>query len=153
MRYGYLGLGMILFGAFGLVLIVMFQTITINNDSEYYVLKESVEASMYESIDMSYYIQTGGLKIIEQKFVANCTRRFYESIEGNGDSYSLAFYDIMEKPPKVSVIATSKTGKYQLEINKEATSADIQNKLSGILEFSPDGGNGWENLNNRENVQ
>ena len=46
MRYGYLGLGMILFGAFGLVLIVMFQTITINNDSEYYVLKEAMEAYM-----------------------------------------------------------------------------------------------------------
>ena len=93
------------------------------------------------------------LKIIEQKFVANCTRRFYESIEGNGDSYSLAFYDIMEKPPKVSVVATSKTDSYQLKYNSDTISADIQNKLSGILEFSPDGGNGWENLNNRENVQ
>ena len=107
---------------------------------------------MYESIDMSYYIQTGKLKIIEQKFVANCTRRFYESIEGNGDSYSLAFYDIMEKPPKVSVVATSKTDNYQLKYNSDTTSADIQNKLSGILEFSPDGGNGWESLDNRENI-
>ncbi len=153
MKYAYLSLGMVLVGMFGLTFITYFQNVTVNNESEYYVLKESVEASMYESIDMSYYIQTGGLKIIEQKFVANCTRRFYESIEGNGDSYSLAFYDIMEKPPKASVVATSKTGKYQLEINASATSADIQNKLSGILEFSPDGGNGWENLNNRENVQ
>ena len=153
MKYTFWGFGLIMAGLFGLFFIVMFENVTINNESEYYVLRESVEAAMYESIDMSYYIQTGGLKIIEQKFVANCTRRFYESIEGNGDSYSLAFYDIMEKPPKVSVVATSKTDNYQLEINKEATSADIQNKLSGILEFSPDGGNGWENLNNRENVQ
>lgn len=155
MKYAYLSLGMILVGMFGLTFITYFQNVTVNNESEYYVLKESVEAAMYESIDISYYMVSDKeeLKIIEQKFVANCTRRFYESIEGNGDSYSLAFYDIMEKPPKASVVATSKTGKYQLEINASATSADIQNKLSGILEFSPDGGNGWENLNNRENVQ
>lgn len=153
MKYAYLSFGLIFVGMLGLAFITFFQNVTINNESEYYVLKESVEAAMYESIDMSYYIQTGKLKIIEQKFVANCTRRFYESIEGNGDSYSLAFYDIMEKPPKVSVVATSKTDSYQLKYNSDTISADIQNKLSGILEFSPDGGNGWENLNNRENVQ
>ena len=152
MKYAYLSLGMILVGMLGLSFITFFQNVTINNESEYYVLKESVESAMYESIDMSYYRQTGELKILEEKFVANCTRRFYESIEGNGDGYSLTFYDIMEKPPKVSVVATSKTDNYQLEINKEAISADIQNKLSGILEFSSDGGNDWEDLNNRENV-
>ncbi len=152
MKYAYLSFGLIFVGMLGLAFITFFQNVTINNESEYYVLKESVEASMYESIDMSYYIQTGKLKIIEQKFVANCTRRFYESIEGNGDSYSLAFYDIMEKPPKVSVVATSKTDNYQLKYNSDTTSADIQNKLSGILEFSPDGGNGWESLDNRENI-
>ena len=94
MKYAYLSFGLIFVGMLGLAFITFFQNVTINNESEYYVLKESVEAAMYESIDMSYYIQTGKLKIIEQKFVANCTRRFYESIEGNGDSYSLAFYDI-----------------------------------------------------------
>ena len=77
MKYAYLSLGIILVGILGLSFITFFQNVTINNESEYYVLKESVEASMYESIDMSYYMTTGKLKILEEKFVANCTRRFY----------------------------------------------------------------------------
>lgn len=149
MKYAYLSLGIILVGILGLSFITFFQNVTINNESEYYVLKESVEASMYESIDMSYYMTTGKLKILEEKFVANCTRRFYSSIEGNSNGYSLAFYDIMESPPKASVVATSKTDNYQLEFNSNVSSADIQNKLSGILEFDPDGGYGWDFLESR----
>ncbi len=128
---------MILVGIFGLTFITYFENVTVNNESEYYVLKESVEASMYEAIDMGYYRQTGKLKIMEEKFVANCTRRFYESIVGIGEGYSLSFYDIMESPPKVSVIATSATDTYKLDINT-SSSANIKNKLSGILEFDPE---------------
>ena len=43
----------------------MFENVTVNNESEYYVLREAVEASMYESVDIEYYINTGNLKIIE----------------------------------------------------------------------------------------
>ncbi len=149
MKYAYLSLGIILVGILGLSFITFFQNVTINNESEYYVLKESVEASMYESIDMSYYMTTGKLKILEEKFVANCTRRFYSSIEGNSNGYSLSFYDIMESPSKVSVVATSKTDNYQLGFSSNVSSADIQNKLSGILEFDPDGGYGWDFLESR----
>ena len=42
----------------------------------------------------------------------------------------------MEKPPKVSVVATSKTDKYRLRVDSDVeSSVDIKNKLSGILEF------------------
>ena len=64
MKYAYLSLGIILVGILGLSFITFFQNVTINNESEYYVLKESVEASMYESIDISYYMTTGKLKIL-----------------------------------------------------------------------------------------
>ncbi len=139
MKYVYLSFGVILVGMFGIVFIVMFENVTINNESEYYVLKESVEAAMYESIDMSYYRQTGKLKIIEEKFVANCTRRFYESVNGVGSGYVLQFYDIMESPPKVSVVATSSTDSYKVNITDmdAETGFDIKNGLSGILEFNP----------------
>ena len=33
----------------------MFEFITLDNDSEYYVLKESMEASMLESVDLACY--------------------------------------------------------------------------------------------------
>ena len=139
MKYAYLSLGMILVGMFGLIFITYFENITVNNESEYYVLKEAVEASMYESIDVNYYRQTGEIKIMEEKFVANCTRRFYASINGNSSKgYSLEFYDIMEKPPKVSVKAISNTSNYQLDFKTNASS-DIENRLSAILEFTSSG--------------
>lgn len=136
MKYTFWGFGLIMAGLFGLFFIVMFENVTINNESEYYVLRESVEAAMYESIDIAYYRNYGEIKIIEEKFVANCTRRFYNSISGSGSGYTLEFYDIMEKPPKVTVVATSTTNSYEFVENKDGF--DIVNDLSAILEFNPD---------------
>ena len=92
---------------------------------------------MYESVDLAYYRDTGKLKIIEEKFVSNCTRRFYRSISGFGKGYQLTFYDIMESPPKVSVVATSKTNSYSAVELGGNDGFDIENALSAILEFNP----------------
>lgn len=140
MKYSFSWLILIAVGGFGIILLMLFENVAINNESEYYVLKESVEAAMYESIDYLYYARTGELKIVEEKFVSNCTRRFYTSISGFGDGYELTFYDIMESPPKVSVSATSKTDDYVFfswgEGNEDNTTTfDIKNTLSAILEF------------------
>ncbi len=143
MKYTFLSLGLIMAGMVGIVTIVMFENITIGNESEYYVLKEAVEASMYESIDVAYYRSCddscpyGGLKIIKEKFVTNCTRRFYNSITG-GTGYKLDFYDIMESPPKVSVVATSSTSDYSLYFDAEENdkSFKIMNDLSAIFELN-----------------
>lgn len=127
-------------GFVGLCVLVFFENVTVNNESEYYVLKEATKAAMIESIDKAYYRETGMMKIIEEKFVANCTRRFYTSISGFGGGYKLTFYDIMESPPKVTVVATSKTNDYSFftmgDGNEDnQTSFDIENALSAILEF------------------
>lgn len=142
-----MGIGIILFGMFGLIGLVMFETLTINNESEYYVLREAIEASMLESIDFTCYHldpEEGGcdvdeVKIIEQKFVENFTRRFAASISGDVTEYNIKFYDIMEKPPKVTVQITGKTREYFLDSQGEnGSSFDIQNNLSGILELYND---------------
>lgn len=154
-----------MFGIFGLVFIVMFQSITINNESEYYVLKEAMEAAMLESIDLACYrmgddngcidedgdgnldIDINGkcikkacgsndVKIIEQKFVENFTRRFAASISGDVTEYELEFYDIMEMPPKVTVVIKAKTQEYLLGPGDEKSSFSIVNELSGILELN-----------------
>lgn len=137
MKYTFWGFALIMAGIFGLLFIVMFENITINNESEYYVLKESVEAAMYESIDMRYYKEFGKLKIMEEKFVANCTRRFYNNITGSGSGYTLEFYDIMESPPKVTVVARSTTDSYG--VVSDNADFDIVNELSAIFEFEPNG--------------
>ena len=147
MRYSFLGIGFIILGMFGLIGLVLFETITVNNESEYYVLREAIEASMLESIDWACYHlepEEGGcnedeVKIIEQKFVENFTRRFTASIVGDVTEYKIEFYDIIEKPPKVSVKITGKTGEYFFDSQGEnGTSFDIQNSLTGILELSRD---------------
>ena len=146
MKYGFLGLGLILAGMFGLVFIVAFESITINNESEYYTLKEAMEAAMIESVDwecfrlpISYGDVTingcnGRLKISEQKFVENFTRRFATSISGDASKYSIEFYDIMEMPPKATIVVSGTTQKYQLSTQSKDISFDIKNNLSGILE-------------------
>ena len=139
MKYAYLSLGMVAFGIVGIGFIVFFENVTINNESEYFVLREAVKASMYESIDTVYYAQTDGakLKIAREKFVANCTRRFFKSISGGGKGYQLTFYDIMESPPKVSVVARSKTDSYSAVGLGGDDGFNITNDLSAILEFNP----------------
>ena len=142
MKYSFLGLSLIMFGLFGLIFIIMFQSITVNNESEYYVLKEAMESAMLESVDLSCYRigeENGGcredqLKIIEQKFVENFTRRFAASISGDVTEYKLEFYDIIESPPKATVVIKGKTQEYMLS-NDEKDSFDIVNDLSGILEL------------------
>lgn len=145
MKYTFLSFGMIMFGMFGLVFIVMFESITINNESEYYVLKEAMEAAMIESIDLNCYMRSsnscnengcgcgGDLKIVEQKFVENFTRRFAASISGDVTEYDIEFYDIIEKPPKATVVIKGTTQKYILSTGDSGSSFDLVNNLSGIL--------------------
>ena len=53
MKYAFWGFGLLMAGIFGLMFILMFESITVNNESEYYSLKEAMEASMLESIDLA----------------------------------------------------------------------------------------------------
>ena len=164
MKYTFWGMGLIMLGLCGVVLIVMFEAITINNESEYYVLKETMEAAMLESIDLACYrvgdengdvlIDTGSdgivdstvidgacgdneLKIIEQAFVENFTRRFAKSINGSVQNYTIEFYDIMEMPPKATVVIKGKTKSFGILSEKgEDVTFDLTNNLSGILELN-----------------
>lgn len=183
MKYSFFGFGVILFGLLGIFFLVMFQEITTNNESEYYVLKEAMEAAMLESVDIACYkngdengyidsdndgilddidgdgvvtdYETGiedlddkvgcginDLKIIEQKFVENFTRRFAASVSGNVAEYKIDFYDIMESPPKATIVISSKTNEYLMlsdktdnSIEYDKASFTIVNELSGILEL------------------
>ena len=144
MKYAYWGFALIMAGLFGLAFIVMFQDITINNESEYYVLKEAMEASMLESVDWVCYrigTENGGcgvneLKISEQKFVENFTRRYAASASGSVSSYTIEFYDIIEKPPKATVVIRGKTQNFSiLSEDDEEVTFNITNDLSGILEL------------------
>lgn len=134
MRYSYAAVSMIFVGMLAFVILMVFQDITVNNEADYYSIKEAMEASMVESIDKSYYARTGELKIVEQKFVANFTRRFANGTMGNSNNYIIDFYDIMESPPKASVVIRNNTD--LMVISKNST--DIVNSLTSILEATVD---------------
>ena len=89
---------------------------------------------MIESIDLKYYRETGDLKIIKEKFVENFTRRYSESTLFIGTKYTISFFDIMEVPPKVTIMIDTGIENYRIYNNVD--DYNIVNNLSSILEFT-----------------
>ena len=120
-------------GIIGVSIILLFQQLTTTNENDYYLLKEITEAAMVDSIDISYYRETGELKIVREKFVENFTRRFAESTLIIGSKYTIKFFDIMEEPPKVSVRID--TGIENYKIYNTSGNYEVLNQLTGIFEY------------------
>ena len=120
-------------GIIGVSIILLFQQLTTTNENDYYLLKEITEAAMVDSIDISYYRETGELKIVREKFVENFTRRFAESTLIIGTKYTIKFFDIMEEPPKVSVRID--TGIENYKIYNTSGNYEVLNQLTGIFEY------------------
>ena len=90
----------VLLGLFGIVVVNIFQNVTVDNDRVYYLIKESTEAAAFDAVDLTYYRLSGKLRMVEDKFVENLTRRFAENVT-IGD-YRIVVEDINEMPPKIS---------------------------------------------------
>lgn len=133
MKWSFTGVGLIVFGLIGLTIILLFEQITTSNENDYYLLKEITNAAMVDSIDIAYYRETGDLKIVREKFVENFTRRYSESTLFIGTSYTISFYDIMEVPPKVTIVIDTGLGQYR--IFNDISDYNVQNTLTGILEY------------------
>ncbi len=139
MKWSFASVGLIVLGMFGIIIIMLLNDITVSNEQDYYTLKDATEAAMIEAVDVAYYRLTGEIKISQEKFVENFTRRFSEtSIFGQGN-YDVAFYQIIEYPAKVSLRIYDDTGTYNIYTytsDSEATQAKIVNELSAILDGS-----------------
>lgn len=135
MKYAFVSAGIIAFGLIGLTLLFLFGALTVNNEQDYYNLKEVTEAAMVESIDIAYYRDTGELKMSQEKFVENFNRRLAESTAAGVSNYNVIFEDIVERPPKVSVVIVTSTGEYTVYGDTE--SFDIANKIDAILAYTP----------------
>lgn len=131
MKESFWGLFVVIMGLIGLALLSFFQTITTTNEEVYYLLKESTEAAMFDSIDIGYYRAYGKLKIDKEEFTEDLTRRFAQSY-GKLSTYRIEVYDIIEEPPKVSVllVVDNKAKVY----NYDAIDFDIMNRIDSILE-------------------
>ena len=126
MKWSFYSAGMVMFGLVGMGIIVLFIQLTVNSDEEYYLLKEVTEASMMDSIDITYYRNTGNIKIIKEKFA--------QSTNNNANSYQIKISNIVESPPKVSVEITSELGKRT--IFKSRDDYNVYSDLDAIIEFN-----------------
>lgn len=133
MKWSTVTVGVMILGIIGVSIILLFQQLTTTNENDYYLLKEITEAAMVDSIDISYYRETGELKIVREKFIENFTRRFAESTLIIGTKYTIKFFDIMEEPPKVSVRID--TGIENYKIYNASGNYEVLNQLTGIFEY------------------
>lgn len=133
MKWSTVTVGVMILGIIGVSIILLFQQLTTTNENDYYLLKEITEAAMVDSIGISYYRETGELKIVREKFVENFTRRFAESTLIIGTKYTIKFFDIMEEPPKVSVRID--TGIENYKIYNTSGNYEVLNQLTGIFEY------------------
>ena len=133
MKWSFATLGLIMIGLMGFLVVIMFNEITVSNEQDYFTLKDAAESAMIESVDVAYYRLTGEIKISQEKFVENFTRRFTETSTFGQGNYKIDFYQISESPPKVSLRIVDITNPYNT-FNAEVTQAEIVNELSAILD-------------------
>lgn len=151
-------------GILGLLLINLFGNITLNNEQDYYLLKEVTKSALTDSVDVTAYRlgigydgitpdtdpesmhciegQTEVIRIVKERFVESFIRHFAENANRN-KTYKISFNDIDECPPKVTVtISTNESlswfakllGKKEKTFDYETETADVVNVLNAILE-------------------
>lgn len=138
MKWSFATIGLIIIGLFGIAIILLFHEITVSNEQDYYTLKDATEASMIEAIDSTYYRLTGKLKMSEEKFVENFTKRFIETSTFGQGNYYIDFYQITEYPAKVSLRIIDATNSYNIyttfDVSVSSTQTNVVNELSAILD-------------------
>lgn len=113
---------------------VLLQNYTTTSEQDYFLIKEVLEASMYEAVDYGYYRDTGELKMNTEKMVENFMRRFSETVNIN-KNYRIEFYQIYEQPPAASVAIKTRTdgSNFGQQAGSTESSAEVVNRLTGIL--------------------
>lgn len=124
------GYAILTMGIIAIMVVWFLSSVTNTDQQNYNLLKETVEASMMDSIDLAVYRTDGKIKINEEKFVENFVRRFAENASLS-ENYRIEIYDINEEPPKVSLkVYTSP----EINVEGEIISFNVSNNIDAILE-------------------
>lgn len=133
MKNGVLAAGIILIAIMALAVVNVINNYSAGNELSESLLRDTVEASMLDAVDISYYRVSGGvIRMDKEKFVENFARRFAENVSNDKD-YQIKVYDVYEIPPKVTIQVGSSTTQ-----TFEGEGLDIVNKISGIIETKYD---------------
>lgn len=120
-------------GVAGIIFIFLFQNLTNTDEHNSQLLKEVTEAAMWDSFDYASYRATGDIRISREKFVENFIRRYSESASMSRE-YNIKFYDINERPPKVSIKVTSGVlGSNGM--SGDTINFDLSDRIDAILEI------------------
>ena len=128
MSKGMLTVGVIMLAIMALLLINVISNYSTGGELDYYLVKETTEAAMEDSVDMEFYRLNSLYRIDKEKFVESFLRRLADSVD-NTRSYYVSFYDINEVPPKVSVKVDSLT-----VLSFSGSAANISTNVDAIIE-------------------
>lgn len=127
------GAMVIMFGMTAIMVIYFFQNVTNTDEHNYNLLRETTEAAMYDSFDLSAYRYDGSIKIVQEKFIENFIRRFAENAS-LAHTYKIDIYDINEVPPKVSLKLSTADGSTSTNVTGETVTFNVVNRIDAILE-------------------
>lgn len=125
--WGYL---IIFLGVMAMGVIWFIANATRTDQHNYNLLKETVEAAMYDAIDLSEYRKDGSVVMDEDMFIKSFTRRFASSADLS-NVYKIEIFDVNEEPPKVSLRVSSKQSTTS---TGEIVEYDLINNIDAILE-------------------
>ena len=134
MNKGMLTIGIILLSLIALLILNVLNNFSTGSELDYYLVKETVDASISDSLDRTFLTECGVYRLDKEKFVESFLYRFISNVDGTR-SYDIKFYDINEVPPKVSVKIDSLTVLGVKAPGSDSTeAADISTSYDAILE-------------------
>lgn len=133
MNKAFLTIGIILMAILGFYSISYISSQQSGAELDYYLLKETTEASMNDAIDKSYYRTFGTLRMDKEKFMESFVKRFAVGVDQTRD-YHIKVYDINETPPKVSIKVTSPKNTQLINALGGNNEVDITTNADMILE-------------------
>lgn len=128
MNKGILTVGIIIMAITGLVMFNIITSWSRGDELDYYLVKETAEAAMEDAVDVTFYRDSGQIRMDTEKFIENFLIRFAKGVD-NTRNYEVKFYDLNEVPPKVSVKVDSINS---LKYNEDTV--QISTVYDGIIE-------------------
>ena len=131
-----LTVGIIFLALIALLLLQVLNNYSTGSELDYYLVKETTDAAIEDSLDKVFYSTCGVYRLDKEKFVESFVYRFVNSVDGTR-SYTIGFYDINEVPPKVSIKVNSMTAlnvRAGTNDSGKEINADISTSYDAILE-------------------
>ena len=150
MNKSMLAIGIILLSLIALLLINVLTNFSTGGELDYYLVRETTDASIQDSIDTTAYRDCKIIRLDRELFVEKFLYRFISSVD-NTREYDVYFYDINEVPPKVSVKVDSATVlAFNVKSGESKEKADITTSYDAIVEANYDDDRLYESLHNDE---